>query len=241
MLRYLFICGCFCMTLGICPQAPAAVYYIKEDVAGAISHYSVKEKDTLYDVARRFDLGILELLDANPGIDISSPLEGTRLVIPTLYTLPPIRDGIVINLSQLRLYFFDGTHRVYTFPVGVGKDGWLTPQGETKIVRKKKGPSWTPPESIRKEDPTLPAVIPPGPNNPLGRYALYLGFPGYALHGTNRPSSIGKRVSHGCIRLYPEDIKVLFELVNPGTPVVILDNAAILGQNNPAAVIAATQ
>lgn len=219
---FLLICVGFFLAFGAIPRAGAAVFYIRGDVAGATSQYTATGKETLYDVARRFDLGILELRAANPGIPIKKPAKGTVLVIPALHALPPVREGIVIDLRILRLFYFDGTDRVYTFPIGTGKDGWQTPQGVTKVVRKKQHPSWTPPASIRAEDPTLPAVVPPGPDNPLGQYALYLGWAGYAMHGTNRPSSIGTRASHGCIRLYPEDVKVLFELVEPGTQVVIL-------------------
>ncbi|TAL39561.1 MAG: LysM peptidoglycan-binding domain-containing protein [Alphaproteobacteria bacterium] len=222
MRRCLIIFFCFLIASAAGAPAQAAVFYIRGDVAGATSQYTVKAKETLYDVARRFDLGILELQAANPGIPVRKPAKGAVLVIPALHALPPVREGLVIDLRRLRLFYFDGTDRVYTFPIGTGKDGWQTPQGVTKIVRKKKAPSWTPPDSIRAEDPTLPAVVPPGPDNPLGQYALYLGWSGYAMHGTNRPSSIGTRASHGCIRLYPEDIKVLFEIVEPGTQVVIL-------------------
>jgi L,D-transpeptidase ErfK/SrfK len=224
-------CACLLLSLWAVPggAARAALFSVKDDTIGAISAYTVHEKESLYDISRRFDLGIAELMAANPGIDPAHPGNNTKLTIPTLYILPAQREGIIINLSELRLFYFDGQNRVYTFPVGIGRQGWETPVSETKIYRKRKNPSWTPPASIRAEDPTLPEFVPPGPDNPLGLFALDLSLAGYALHGTNRPGSIGKRSSHGCIRLYPEDIFTLFEKVKPGTPVIIVDEPSKLG------------
>ncbi|MCE9508297.1 MAG: L,D-transpeptidase family protein [Alphaproteobacteria bacterium] len=212
-------------------QGRAQMVYVPEgDVAGTIAHYKVKKKDTLYNIARQFDVGIVELLAANPGIDPWIPKAGTRLTIPSAHVLPAVkREGIVINLSELRLYYFYDPQTVMSFPVGIGMDGWLTPTGATEIVKKRKDPSWTPPDSIREEDPDLPDVIPAGPDNPLGAYAMNLGLPGYLIHGTNRPYGIGKRSSHGCIRLYPEDISLLFNIVKEGTPVTIIDMPFALG------------
>jgi len=194
--------------------------------SNAAFEYVSRRPETIFDVARRFDIGAVEIMRANPGTAHTILPLGTKLVIPESFRLPAVREGIVIDLAALRLYYFDQPPQIYTFPVTVGKEGWETPRGVTKIVRKKKDPSWTPPASIRAEDPSLPAVIPPGPDNPLGERALYLGWAGYALHGTNRPSSIGRRSSHGCIRLYPEDISLLFDLAPVGTKVTILEGDA---------------
>jgi L,D-transpeptidase ErfK/SrfK len=212
-------------------QGRAQLAYAPEgDVVGAVTHYKVKSKDTLYDIARRFDLGIVELLAANPGIDPWLPKPGVKLIIPAAHVLPAgIRQGIVINLSALRLFYFSDPHTVMTFPVGIGTEGWLTPTGTTTVVKKRKDPVWIPPDSIRQENPDLPDEIPAGPDNPLGGYALNLGWPGYVIHGTNRPYGIGKRSSHGCIRLYPEDIAQLFDLVKEDTPVTIIDMPYALG------------
>jgi L,D-transpeptidase ErfK/SrfK len=140
----------------------------------------------------------------------------------------------VINLAELRLYYYPSDkNQVVTHPLGIGREGWSTPVGETQIIGKKKDPTWTVPESIRKEheeagDP-LPPVVPPGPNNPLGGYALYLGIQGYLLHGTNKPFGVGMRVSHGCIRLYPEDIEEFYLQVPIGTKVRIINQPYKVG------------
>jgi L,D-transpeptidase ErfK/SrfK len=202
------------------------------DIIGTIKYYKVKEGDNLYDIARRNDIGIVELLAANPGIDAWAPERGKTLVLTTAHLLPPVREGIVLNLSELRLFYFAGDGSVMTFPIGIGREGWETPLGETAIVKKRKDPVWVAPASIREENPDLPEMIPVGPDNPMGAYALNLGWPSYAIHGTNRPYGIGKRSSHGCIRLYPEDIKLLYQAVEVGTPVTVTDIAFKLGWQN---------
>ncbi|MDE3060962.1 MAG: L,D-transpeptidase family protein [Pseudomonadota bacterium] len=207
----------------------AATFAPDGDVIGSITHYAVRKKDNLYGIARRFDLGIVEVLAANPGVDPWQPEEGTELTLPTTHILPPVHEGIVLNLSELRLFYFAGNGTVMTFPIGIGREGWQTPIGSTTVVLKRKNPAWIPPDSIREENPNLPDIVPPGPDNPLGRYALNLDMPGIRIHGTNRPYGIGKRSSHGCIRLYPEDIERLFNAVDAGTPVTILDNPYKLG------------
>jgi L,D-transpeptidase ErfK/SrfK len=211
--------------------AQAATYPVEGDMAGAIVEYTVQEKDTLLDIARRFDMGIAEVMSANPDVDPWLPKPGSTVIIPSLHILPALeRKGIIINLGALRLYYFPDPHTVMTFPIGIGMDGWTTPTGETKIVRKRERPTWWAPKSILDEDPTLPPFIPPGPENPLGDYAMNLGIPGYLLHGTNKPyGSIGRRSSHGCMRLYPEDIEQLFAAVEVGTPVTIIDVPYQLG------------
>ncbi|RMD69799.1 MAG: L,D-transpeptidase [Gammaproteobacteria bacterium] len=209
--------------------ALSATYPLEEDVVGEIQTIRARYEDTLPDIARRFDLGYDELVRVNPGVDPWLPGEGTEIVLPTQFVLPRApREGIVLNLPEMRLYYYPpGGREVVTYPVGIGREGWDTPLGKTRIVARVANPSWYPPASIRKEheaqgDP-LPKVVPPGPDNPLGDFALRLGFPGYLIHGTNKPYGIGMRVSHGCIRLYPEDIAELFSRVKVGTPVHIID------------------
>lgn len=230
-MRFLYI---FFVTMGVlatsCYTSKAATYDIDGDVVGKIQYYTVKKSDNLYEIARRFNIGIVELLAANQGVNIWKPKQGVKLIIPSMYVLPDEeRKGIVINLSELRLFYFISDKQVMTFPIAIGKDGWETPTGSTKIVRKRKNPVWIPPQSIREENPNLPDIIPAGPDNPLGEYALNLGFPAYVIHGTNRPYSVGKRSSHGCIRLYPEDISKLFKAVDEGVEVNIIDEQYKIG------------
>ncbi|VAW93414.1 ErfK/YbiS/YcfS/YnhG family protein [hydrothermal vent metagenome] len=192
-------------------------------LVGKVQSVAARQEDTLLDIARRFNLGFNELVAANPGVDPWLPGEGTHIVVPTRFVLPPRPwRGIVINLVEMRLYYFPesepgGREEVITYPVGIGREGWSTPLGEFSIKDKILHPSWTAPASIvaemEAEGLTIQRFIPPGPDNPLGDFALMLSEPGYMLHGTNRPFSIGMRVSHGCIRLYPEDIEQLFARV----------------------------
>lgn len=190
------------------------------------------DEDTLLDIARRFDLGYKEIVNANPDVDAWIPGEGTRVLVPGRFILPDApREGIVINVAEMRLYYYPKTNKgqrqqVITHPIGIGREGWNTPLGKARITQKKKDPTWTPPASIiaehlEKGDP-LPAVVPAGPDNPLGAYAMRLSMPGYLLHGTNKPYGVGLRVSHGCIRLFPEDIEHLFGIVPENTPVEIV-------------------
>ncbi len=223
--------------------AAAAVYSLPpvgSDLVGEVRTVTARAEDTLLDIARRQDLGYNEIVAANPGLDPWLPGEGARVLIPSRYILPSApREGIVINLAEMRLYYYpppqrDGKGVVMTFPIGIGQAGWATPLGETRIVGKKRNPAWTVPASIRAASAAagepLPPVVPPGPDNPLGSYALRLGMPGYLIHGTNKPFGVGRRVSHGCIRLYPEDIEVLFAEVSQGTPVRIVDQPYKLGR-----------
>lgn len=191
---------------------------------GEMSTYRTAEEDTLPDVARTLEVGFVELRTANPAVDVWLPGGGKDLVVPTAHLLPDApREGIVINLPEMRLYHFDERGGVASFPIGVGRDGWDTPKGTTTVVRKKEKPTWYPPASIRREQPDLPKAVAPGPENPLGSHAIYLGWPAYLIHGTNEPLGVGRRVSHGCIRLYPEHIPVLYEAVSNGTPVTVVD------------------
>lgn len=201
------------------------------DLIGTQGTRVVTEADTLVEIARRHGLGFVELRAANPGIDPWLPPPGHRLVLPTAHVLPEApREGVVVNLAEQRLYYFPpGGGAAESYPVGIGRQGWRTPLGRTKVVRKRANPTWYPPASIRAESPELPAAVPPGPHNPLGAFALNLGWDGYVIHGTNKPGGIGRRVSHGCIRLYPEDIERLFENVPVGTPVTFVDQPIKLG------------
>ena len=204
-------------------SAGAAEYPLApgQKVVGEIVGYVVRPGEGLNEIARKFDLGYTALAAANPGVDQFTPEVGRRLIIPSLYILPDAsRQGIVINLAQWRLFYFPpGGDRVETYPLGLSVFGSKTPLGATSVVRKEPNPSWYPPPSIRAERPELPAMIPPGPNNPLGDYALHLGWPRYLIHGTNKPDGVGRNVSHGCVRMYPEDIERLFNEVSVGTPV----------------------
>jgi len=194
---------------------------------GARQAYAVRADDSLFEVARGFDLGYTAITAANPGVDPFVPDPGTRIVVPTEWILPdaPIRRGIVINLAEMRLFLIPprdwGT--ISSFPIGVGDQGTETPVGKFSVVDKIRNPPWHVPESIRKERPDLPAVVPPGPDNPLGSRALRLSNRTLLIHGTNRPWGIGTRNTHGCIRLYEEDIARLFGMVDKGTPVVVVN------------------
>lgn len=191
------------------------------DLVGAVINYTVKKHETLFDVARKFDVGIVALRAANPGVNPWNPKPGTALMISALHVLPTApREGIVVDLSALRLYYFNGD-KVMTFPVAAGREGWETPTAVTKVVAKRKNPIWTPTANIRAENPDLPEFIPAGKDNPLGAYAMNLGVDSIMIHGTTSPASIGRRASHGCIRMYPEDIESLFNAVPKGTQVTI--------------------
>jgi L,D-transpeptidase ErfK/SrfK len=219
-------------------QAPLATHTFAFDpkttgVVGQLQVTYARGEDTLPDIARRFNLGFDEVVNANPGVDPWLPGEGTRIVLPTQFVLPDApTEGIVVNLAALRMFHFpppakDGSRVVHTYPIGIGKVGWATPAGTTKIVSKRRNPWWTPPASVRREhvadgDP-LPARVPPGPDNPLGTRAMNLGWSSYLIHGTNKPAGVGLRASHGCIRMYPEDIDVLFERVPVGTRVTVVN------------------
>lgn len=221
------------------PIANALTYEIKpgSDIVGSVQHYTVEKGDTFSGIARKFDLGFVELQEANPKINAHKNLAvGTELLIPTEFILPSgvAHEGIILNLAEMRLYYFPpNTHQVMTFPVGIGRVGWKTPTGQTTITAKRENPVWIPPASIHAEaarnGKRLASVYPAGPNNPLGKYALNLGWSGYRFHGTNAPASIGTRASHGCIRMFPEDIESLFKQVEVGTPVTVVHEPFKIG------------
>jgi len=200
-----------------------------QTVVGQVGDYVVRPGDTLMSIARGADLGYTELLAANPGpIHPWDPGVGRHLKIPSAFILPDAPHiGIVINLAERRLYYFppDG-ETVETYPVGIGVEGRTTPLSTTRIVAKETDPTWYPPPSIRAERPELPAAIGPGPDNPLGKYALRLGWKNYLIHDTNKPDGVGRNVSHGCIHLYPADIERLFNEVAVGTQVRALEQPA---------------
>jgi L,D-transpeptidase ErfK/SrfK len=218
--------------------AAASLFPLPADgsaVVGTDATVTTVYEDTLPDIAHRYSLGYYEIIRANPGIDVWLPGAGKQLTLPGRRILPPgPREGIVVNLPEHRLYYYPKPRPgeqpvVITYPVSIGKMDWRTPLGETRVIAKVRHPAWYPPESIRKEhaengDP-LPKVIGPGPDNPLGDYALRLaaGHGEYMIHGTNNPTAVGMAVTHGCIRMYPEDVAALFALIPVGTKVRLVN------------------
>lgn len=221
-------------------------YFILESpdqsVVGEPQIVFTSETDTFSDLAREYGLGYDELVEANPGIDPWLPGVNTPILLPTQYVLPDLpREGIVLNIASKRLFYYPKVAegepiQVMTFPTGIGRVGWETPLGAAKVVARATDPTWYVPLSVRQEhaeagDP-LPAVVPPGPDNPLGRHVLQLDIPGYLLHGTNQPYGVGMRVSHGCVRLYPENIELLYSLVSIGEKVNIINEPYLAGWRN---------
>jgi len=204
-------------------------------IGPAATQYTVLAGDTLATIARQNHIGYVELLSANPSLISTTIHPGQSLTLPTQHLVPHLpggdHAGVVVNLAALRLYHVGGDGQVTTYPISVGKEGWDTPTGETRIIEKRKDPNWTVPASIRAQDPKLPHVVPAGPDNPLGQYAMTLGWPGYLIHGTNHPYSIGRPSSHGCMRLYPEDIQALFGQSAVGDVVTVIDTPMTLGQS----------
>lgn len=204
------------------------------DIVGIVRKHRVRQGESLIELARSYDLGYNEIAAANPDLDPFVPATGATAIIPTAWILPAAAapETIVINLSEMRLYYLSGheqTSLLATFPIGIGNEGTATPAGDYRIVGKVANPSWHVPSSIRKEKPWLPRVVTAGPENPLGSHALRLSKGSILIHGTNRPLGVGRRVSHGCIRLYPEDIPRLFELVSIGTEVAVVREPVKVG------------
>ncbi len=209
------------------------------DVVGRVEYTVAGREDTLLDIARRYGIGQNEILLANPNVDRWLPAENSTVILPARYIIPAAeRSGVIINLPEMRLYYFPkpkkgAAPQLITHPISVGRMDWRTPLGNTKIIRKVIDPEWRPPESIKQEaladGNVLPDVIRAGPDNPLGRYAMRLGVPGYLIHSTNKPYGVGMRVTHGCIRMYPEDIEGLFADIPVGTPVHIVNQPIKLG------------
>jgi L,D-transpeptidase ErfK/SrfK len=226
------------LSFGCAGIAHATVYPLPQNdnpVVGGDQTVVTVYEDTLYDLARRFSLGSEEMIRVNPGVDPWIPGAGKTLVVPNTHILPPgPREGIVVNLPEHRLYYYPKPKRgempqVITYPVSIGKMDWRTPLGLTHVIQKIKNPVWYPPESVRKEhlaagDP-LPPKVPSGPDNPLGLFAMRLaaGNGTYLIHGTNNPIAVGLAVTHGCIRMYPDDVEALFPLVPVGTPARLIN------------------
>jgi L,D-transpeptidase ErfK/SrfK len=253
-MKHCLTCGLLLVTATFCAVTQATEYELPESgaqVFGREERVVTAYEDTLYEIARRFSLGSEEIVRVNPGMDPWLPGAGREIVIPGERVLPSgPREGIVVNLPEHRLYYYP-KHKpgqkavVITYPVSIGKMDWHTPLGRTTILSKKERPTWTPPASVRQEhiangDP-LPAVVPAGPDNPLGLFAMRLDIkPGdYLIHGTNNPIAVGMAVTHGCIRMYPEDIEALFPLVPVGTPVYLVNEPLKLAWINGALLLEA--
>ncbi len=224
------------LSLFLLTDAHAAIYPLpsKGNIIGQVK-YVVADHTNLEAIGREYGIGYYEIVEANPKLNpIDVPL-GANVVIPSEYILPTnVRKGIVVNVAELRLfYFLPKKHEVFTVPVGIGKVSWRTPVADMKIVNKIAHPTWVAPANVIKEDAkngiTVPKVIPPGPNNPLGQYALRLSKRLYLIHGTSDPSGVGKRVSSGCIRMHNHDIQYLFNHVNVGTNVSIVNEPLRIG------------
>ncbi len=242
------IFGLALFALLVCWAVPSrgATFPLPTDGSNIVGHLQVVTADsrnTLLDIARHFDLGHEEITLANPGVSIWLPGEGSRIVVPTAFILPPRPwQGIVVNIPQRRLYYFPRpTPReratVITFPIGTARPGWPTPLGTTRITGKHKAPSWFVPKTIQEEHRSegefdFPEYFPPGPDNPMGMLAMETGFAKILIHGTNRPWGVGMRVTHGCIRLYPEDAADLFSAVPVGTPVRFINQPVLVGERD---------
>jgi L,D-transpeptidase ErfK/SrfK len=208
-----------------------------DNVVGDVQETIVEPGDDLHSIARRYDVGYYELVEANPTVDPDNVKSWITLTVPTRFILPDTaHTGIVVSLVELRLYYYppEQPNLVITYPIGIGRQGWQTPVGETKVIGKKQNPTWVVPPSIMEDSikngtPLPSSQVPPGPDNPLGAYALRLALPSYLIHGTNHPEAIGTRSTAGCIRVYPEDIQKLFERVSVGTVVHLVDSPYKVG------------
>lgn len=206
------------------------------NIIGNVQYTSAQYGDSLSTIGRRYDMGGYEMVEANPGVSYSDPNPGSRIVVPSKFILPDTpRKGIVINLAEMRLYYYhpDGVH-VSTYPVGVGQEGWNTPLGTTTVVRKREHPVWVVPDSILENHENhgepIEKVWPAGPNNPLGDYAMNTGLKNIVIHGSPFPKGVGVRSSHGCIRMLNEDVEKLFKMVQVGTPVNIIHQPTKIGR-----------
>jgi L,D-transpeptidase ErfK/SrfK len=236
------------MSLACLTGASQAATYplpsVEQGVVGELQYTTSRREDTLLDIGRHFGVGYEEIVAANPGVDPWLPGEGTRVLIPSQFVLPDAaREGIVVSLAEHRLYYFPkpkGAEApvVLTYPISVGRMDWKTPLGLTRVVDKRVRPIWYPPASVREEHAAdgnpLPVAVPPGPDNPLGEYAMRLAIPGgaYLIHGTNKPAGVGMDVTHGCIRMFPEDIEAFFKMVAVATPVRIVHQPYKMGWKN---------
>ncbi len=236
MSRKPFVISLYCIAgyFSLLPAVGSAAEYAlsSEQFVGDVGYATVGDRDTFSAMARRYELGYEEMRLANPDMDPWLPLAGAVVTLPTRHLLPlASRDGVVINVAEYRLYHFstdaDGQAVVNTYPISIGRQQWLTPLGKARVVKKRVNPTWFPPKSVIAEHAErgeiLGSSVPPGPDNPLGTRSLRLSIPGYLIHGTNKPSGVGMRVTHGCIRLYPENIEALYPQVPIGTPVEIVN------------------
>ena len=230
------------------PQLPAPkathLFDIDADteIVGYLQRTVVGKEDTLPDIARRFDVGYEEMLLANPGVDPWLPGVGREVIVPTQFILPAApHEGVVVDVAAMRIFYYPPHKKneqplVYTHPIGIGRVGWKTPEGTTKIVSRTKDPVWVVPKSVRDEHAEngdkLPPTVPAGPDNPLGQYMFRLSWPSYLIHGTNKPYGVGMRSSHGCMRLYPEDIAVFFDLIPIGTKVTVVNQPYLFGRRD---------
>jgi L,D-transpeptidase ErfK/SrfK len=224
----------------LCAAGPVAALELPlppagEDIVGEVQVIQAKYEDTFADIGAAYDLGYLEMVAANPGVDAWLPGAGVDVVLPTRFILPPgPREGIVINLAEYRLYYYPkGQNVVHTYPLGIGREGWGSPIAQTSITVKTHNPAWYPPQSIRDEHAAagepLPRVVAAGPDNPLGPVKMTLGLPGYLIHGSNKKFGIGMRVSHGCFRMFNVNALQLADMAPVGTPVRILNEPYKLG------------
>lgn len=223
--------------IAICQPAHAETFSISNEntIIGAPTSVSADAGDTLITIAQHYDVGLNAIAAANPDIAVTAQLQpGTRVEIPGAHILPPLpHNGIVINLPEMRMYYYSAAGTVRTYPIGIGRVGKTIPLAHTAVVRKAENPSWIPPEDIRafnkEQGVVLPKVMPAGPDNPLGPMAIYLKIPTYLIHSTIFPDSVGRRASFGCIRMHETDIKDFFPAVTPGTAVTIVDMPSKVG------------
>jgi L,D-transpeptidase ErfK/SrfK len=236
---------CLLLCLFVFNLSDAEIYELPHNdnnIIGNISEVIASHEDTLLDIAQRHGLGFEEIKRANPNIDLWIPGEGTKVILPKKFILPDApRSGLVLNIAEYRMYYYPETVRgqpeiVITYPMSIGRVDWETPLGKTKVISKKENPSWYPPASIRAERAMegefLPNIIPPGPDNPLGDFAIRLDIPGYLIHGTNKPNGIGMRVTHGCIRMLPQNIEELYSMMSLNDDVYIVNQPIKLGWNS---------
>lgn len=228
--------GCSILLLGtvaglsLLPDASAGS---ASQIIGEMTEHRVIAGETMVGLARTYGVGFVELRAANPRVDPWSLAEGDRLVIPTAHIVPfALETGVTINLGDFRVYYRSRDGKIFSWPIGIGRSGYETPTGALKVTEKRARPVWRPTKTQRELNPDLPLEVPPGPDNPLGDYAIRAGWQGYAIHGTSKPDGVGRRVSGGCIRLYPEHIAELFELVRVNEDVFITDQEIKFGWRN---------